>query len=135
MIILDTEVWVLLMDGSAEISPSTRESLEEAALDGSLFLPVVAVWELASWEKSGQIVLSMPCAEWVNRALIAPGLSVAEFSPQIAVEGANLPGDFHRDPIDRIIVATARQVNGQVATRDRRILDYGTAGHVRVLPA
>ena len=122
------------MNGSADLAEDARQSIDLAAADGELFVPVVAVWEFASWERQGRVVLTMPCAEWVSRSLTAPGLSVADMTPKIAVEGANLPGEFHRDSIDRIIVATARLSNGQVMTCDRRILDYGAAGHVRVLP-
>jgi PIN domain nuclease of toxin-antitoxin system len=53
-----------------------------------------------------------------------------EFSPRIAVESTQLPGEFHRDPADQIIVATARIHNCPLLTLDKKILDYA---HVKLL--
>jgi PIN domain nuclease of toxin-antitoxin system len=49
---------------------------------------------------------------------------IVPLSPSIAVESWELPGTFHADPADRIIVATARVTGATLLTRDRRILDY-----------
>jgi PIN domain nuclease of toxin-antitoxin system len=55
--------------------------------------------------------------------------------PQVAVEAAPLPETFHRDPADRLIVATARVANATLMTRDRRILDYAARGHLAAVAA
>jgi predicted nucleic acid-binding protein len=60
---------------------------------------------------------------------------LAPLSPAIAVESTRLPGDFHRDPADRFIVATARELGATLVTRDERILRYGAEGFVQVLDA
>ncbi len=51
------------------------------------------------------------------------------------MESVQLPGSFHADPADRMIVATARIAGAMLVTRDRRILDYGELGHVAVMAA
>jgi len=135
VIVLDTHAWILLINGSEDLSGTCQQAVEQSASAGEVYVPAVAVWELASLEQQGKLTLSIPCAEWVRRAVSAPGLSVSVLTPEIAVEGANLPGSFHRDPIDRIIVATARLLNARVATSDERILDYGRQGYVGVLAA
>jgi PIN domain nuclease of toxin-antitoxin system len=55
--------------------------------------------------------------------------------PQVAIEATSLPDAFHRDPADQLIVATARVTNAMLMTRDRRILDYASRGHLTVIAA
>jgi PIN domain nuclease of toxin-antitoxin system len=76
--------------------------------------------------------LGTSCLDWVRRAL-APPLALAALTPEIAVDGNGLPGQFHNDPADRIITATARVEGLTVITRDRQILDYAREGHVSAL--
>lgn len=84
-------------------------------------------------ESKGRLGLPGGCDAWIRQALAAPGVSLASLTPQIAIASSRLPGTFHGDPADRILVATARAMNAQIATRDRRILEYAAAGHVAVL--
>lgn len=57
-----------------------------------------------------------------------------ELAPRMAVEASYLPGNFHGDPADRMLVASARVGRLILATRDAKILKYGKQGHVGVLP-
>jgi len=68
-------------------------------------------------------------------AVSAPGLLIEPLLPQIAVEASSLPETFHRDPADRLIVATARVENATLMTRDQRILDYAARGHLTAIAA
>ena len=81
-----------------------------------------------------RLQLGRPVTEWVRGALSASGLLLAELSAEIAVDACALPGDFHDDPADRIIVATARAIGATLYTKDRAILAYGRRGHVKVNP-
>lgn len=76
-------------------------------------------------EAKGRLRFDRDCREWVRAALALPGIALAPFTPEIAVESTRLPGEFGGDPADRILVATARLLGARLATRDRRILDYG----------
>ncbi|EQD53265.1 PilT domain-containing protein, partial [mine drainage metagenome] len=60
---------------------------------------------------------------------------IALDNPAVAVESNELPGDFHADPADRLLVATARTGGYTLVTRDLKILNYGKTGHVNVLAA
>ena len=62
-----------------------------------------------------------------------PAIRAAEFDGDIAIEAAMLPGDFHRDPADRLLVATARLLDLTIVTSDAKILAYAAAGHVRAI--
>jgi PIN domain nuclease of toxin-antitoxin system len=70
--------------------------------------------------------LRLPCAiaEWFEQALAYPGIQLLNLTPQIAIESTQLPGTFHRDPADQIIVATARVYDYLLVTADKKILDY-----------
>ena len=75
----------------------------------------------------------MPPKAWFARLIAQPEVELAELSPEIFTDASFLPGNIHNDPADRIIIATARALDLTIVTRDRLILDYGKAGHVRVL--
>ncbi len=135
MLILDTHVWIWLVDGVPDLGAATRQAIEKEASRGVVRVPAISIWEVAMLENKGRIVLAMPCARWVEAALAAPGLDLAPLTPEVAVESVYLPGEFHGDPADRMIVATARLADATVATRDRRILDYAALGHVKALAA
>ena len=86
-------------------------------------------------EAKGRIQLKMSCVEWVKQALATPGLSLYPLTPEIAIEASRLPGRFHGDPADRILLATARIINARLLTKDERLLDYGRQRHAPVLAA
>jgi PIN domain nuclease of toxin-antitoxin system len=83
----------------------------------------------------GRIVLGKSIGLWLDEALAEPGPAIDPLSPQIAIESYALPDAFHRDPADRLIVATARVANAALMTRDQRILDYAARGHLAAVAA
>lgn len=78
----------------------------------------------------GRIALSCDPVRWREMALSRPGLEEIPLDGYIGIQAMSLPSPFHSDPVDRMIVATARARSWELATVDRRILDYGQAGHV-----
>jgi len=82
-------------------------------------------------EAKGRIELKMSCAEWVNQALATPGLSLYPLTLEIAIE-SRLPGRFHGDPADRVLMATARTRGAKLLTKDERLLGYGRQRHAPV---
>ncbi len=75
-------------------------------------------------EAKQRIELDIPVAIWLSRAVKDTGIRVIDLSPDIAAESCSLPGNFHKDPADRIIVATARIHGLILLTRDQKILEY-----------
>lgn len=73
----------------------------------------------------GRIRLSLPLREWLEKAAAPPLVRRHGISPAIAGEVAALPDSFHRDPADRIIVATARIMGATLLTHDRHIVNSG----------
>ena len=135
LLLLDTHVWIWFMLANAELAVTGRQAINRAAASGQLRLAAISVWEAALLASRGRVTLSRPLAQWITEAVSARGLSIEPLLPQIAVEACSLPEAFHRDPADRLIVATARVANATLMTRDQRILDYAARGHLTAIAA
>jgi PIN domain nuclease of toxin-antitoxin system len=133
--VLDTHVWLWLAEGARPLDPATVSRIDEARPSGEVFVSVMSIWELALLEASRKIYLSLPLSEWVQASIGTRTVVVAALTPGIAIASTRLPGEIHRDPSDRIIVATARALGATLVTRDRRLAAYGRAGHLDVLEA
>ena len=72
----------------------------------------------------GSIHVKVNPEQWLDNAVHKTGIQVFDLSAQVALESCNLPGKFHKDPADRIIVATARIHNMNLVTKDQKIIDY-----------
>jgi PIN domain nuclease of toxin-antitoxin system len=132
-VLLDTHAWIWLMEGTPAIPAAVRKIIEQAADAGQLWVSAISTWEVAMLAAKGRVVFSLDVQTWITQALEAPGLRLVPLSPEIAVASASLPGNFHGDPADRILVATARGLTARRATADRAILAYGRRGHVLTL--
>jgi PIN domain nuclease of toxin-antitoxin system len=130
--LLDTHAWVWFLEGKKKIEGSRLiPVLESAAEESRLSLASISLWEIAMLESKGRIGFRIPCLQWILNALKMPGLTLVPIVAEIAEDSANLPGDFHGDPADRLIVASARYLRGTLVTRDRAILKYAEEGHLR----
>jgi len=85
---------------------------------------VIACWEVAKLVENGKLTLALPVDEWIEKALLYPGVALEPLTPAIAVESTRLPPGFHRDPADQILVATARRLICPLVTSDTKILAY-----------
>ncbi len=129
-LLLDTHIWLWLAAGTAPLRSGAREAIGIAASAGNLRVAAISIWEIALLASRNRIVLGKPTTDWVEQALLAPGLSLEPLTPAIAIESCHLPDNFRSDPADLFIVATARVTNARLMTRDRRILDYAAHGHL-----
>lgn len=133
LLLLDTHVWLWLVGGAEPLKRPVLSAVEGAARRGRIRVSAISVWEVAMLEAKGRIRLAKDRLAWVQEALSAPGTSLVPLTPEIAVESSRLPGEFHGDPADRILVATARLLGGTLLTRDERILAYGKGKLVSVM--
>jgi PIN domain nuclease of toxin-antitoxin system len=129
MIVLDTHIWVWWVDESPQLS-ERHSQLIQANEQSGLGVSAISCWEVAKLVEYGRLRLDGSIEEWMEQAVTYPGIEVLALTPRIAIESTKLPGTFHRDPADQIIVATARVYNHPLLTVDRLILDYP---HVRAL--
>lgn len=129
MIVLDTHIWVWWVHEDLRLTPEQHQTLTKHEQTG-LGVSVISCWEIAKLVEYKRLVLPCHTLEWLDQALAYPGVQLLELSPQIATASTELPGEFHRDPADQIIVATARVLNCPLLTADEKIRKYP---HVQVL--
>ena len=135
-LLLDTHIWVWYVENEPKRFSRKIEPLIEAAVQrGELLVSTISVWEIAMLESTRRIELSQDVRTWAGRALAFPGVRLKGLSPSIAIESTRLPGTLHRDPADRMLIATARLTGAALVTCDERILGYASQGHVRVVDA
>lgn len=135
MILLDTHVLIWSLQDEPRLGAKARELLDKHILADALMVSAITPWEIALLAKRSRIALGIGTGRWIEEALALPGMILAELDPEIAIDSVNLPGDFHNDPADRIIIATARHHKVPLMTADRAILDYGATGHVSIINA
>jgi PIN domain nuclease of toxin-antitoxin system len=134
-VLLDTYVWVWLLEGRTGIHQEALDLMERAGEESFLRVSAISAWEVGMLEAKGRLRFDIPCEDWVENAFHVPGMSLVPLTPSICVRSSRLPGDFHGDPADRLIVATARQIGAVLLTKDVQIIQYAAQGHLRVLPA
>ena len=98
----------------------------------TLISPITA-WERGMLAAKGRLSSPVSPYRWFNELIAIEGYELIELSSEILIDSSFLPGELHGDPADRIIIATARAHDLTVVTRDRHILTYAQAGHVRAL--
>ena len=121
--LLDTHIWVWFHVQPERLSKKVLEILSERQYN-NLYLSAISSWEVCKLEEKGRLRFSVPAIKWVNKALQIPGLRVVGLAPEIACGACSLPGKFHGDPADQIIVATTRETGATIITADKKILDY-----------
>jgi PIN domain nuclease of toxin-antitoxin system len=129
VIVLDTHIWVWWADDSPRLSAAHRQAIDADPTE-DVGVSAISCWEVALLKVRGRLVLRVPVERWIEDALDHPRIRLLELTPRIAVASTRLPGEFHRDPADRIIVATARVYDSALLTADEQILDYP---HVRTV--
>lgn len=131
MALLDTHALVWLLDGDERLGEKSRTLIQQSAQADSLYVSAITPWEIAMLVSKGRLTLVQEIGEWLRIAISMPGIRMAPLSIDVSVASTRLPGTFHSDPADRIIVATARHLGAILVTEDKLILDYGKAGHVK----
>lgn len=134
-VLLDTHVLVWLMAGDSKLSPAVRQAIQNASYADGVDISAISLWEVSMLAAKGRLPLYRDVGTWVEMVATHPALTIIPLAPEIAVASTRLPGELHRDPADRMIVATARTLNATLVTADRALLDYGAEGHVRVMEA
>jgi len=124
VIILDTHVLVWWISDPHKLSQNASEIIESEKNNGKLFVSSISVWEIYMLISKGRLKLSMDTDEWISRIEKLPFVEFIPVNNRIAGKSVLLPGEFHSDPVDRIIVATARDVGARLVSCDDRIRGY-----------
>lgn len=124
MTILDTQTWLWWLHDPARLSRLARAHVEAAVAGENARVSAISVWEVAVKSALGKLVLPLPVNVWFEHASHYPGIVIEPLGPVDAIESTLLPGEFHKDPADRIIVALARRHGAKLVTSDEKIRAY-----------
>jgi PIN domain nuclease of toxin-antitoxin system len=119
--LLDTCAWIDAFSAPELLKPSIRKLIHSQRL---VYLASISLLEVARKEAAGQLIFGMPLADWFRIALPQHRVKFIDLSPDISIDATRLPAWQHKDPSDRLIVATARTHRLTILTSDRNILDY-----------
>jgi PIN domain nuclease of toxin-antitoxin system len=132
-LLLDTHTFLWLINGDETLGSAIKDLIQETSREGHIGLSSISIWEIAMLQNKGRISLSQPIERWIDKATASPLIRVINIDKGIALESCHLPGEFHGDPADRFIVATARLLGIPLITRDKKILEYGSQDYVKTI--
>jgi PIN domain nuclease of toxin-antitoxin system len=109
--------------GDANLTKTQLAAITASESDG-IGISAISLWEVAKLVERKRLTLPCEINEWFEQALNYPGDRVLELTPEVVIASTQLPGEFHRDPADQIIVATARVHECKLVTSDEKIVHY-----------
>ncbi len=125
MIVIDTHVLVWWVSGSDSLSRSAENAIKNTLVsDSEVIVSSISAWEIAMLIKKGRLVLNMDVESWLDEVSQIDGLRFIAVDNEIGIKSTILPGNFHKDPADRMIVATARKLAIPLVTADEKIINY-----------
>jgi PIN domain nuclease of toxin-antitoxin system len=133
-LLLDTHaaIWIAEDQPIASVAVEAIDAAYRAA--STIFVSAITAWEIGMLVSRNRLSLVARPERWFQRLLAVPGVRMADLSPDILMASSFLPGTPPRDPADRIILATARDLGATLITRDRLMLKYGEEGQVSTIP-
>lgn len=123
MILLDTHVWVWWVQGDPRLSQRALQYLD-GLVEDEIGVHVISCWEVAMLCAGARLTLPCEVNNWIEQALAYPGVRLVPLSRTAAVASCHLPGSFHKDPADRMLVASALELDCPVLTADAKINAY-----------
>jgi PIN domain nuclease of toxin-antitoxin system len=125
-LLLDTHIVLWLDSGDDRLRPSTRNLIETCWQNGgTIFLSAITAWEIAVLVDTGRIELDCPVDAWVQRFLDRPGIRGVPLEHHAAARSYHIHHLEHRDPADRLLIATAIELHCPLVTYDERVVQFG----------
>ena len=121
---LDTHTWIWWHMNPQKLSQKVKRIVGNTNRYDEILLSAISPWEFSKLLEKKKIGISCDTDDWINRALDMPKFRLIPLSPVLSYRSTVLPQPFHNDPADQIIVATAREENATILTKDERILTY-----------
>ena len=125
-VLFDTHVllyWLYWLGADPRLSLAQAQVIRQAGPTEPLWVSDISLWEIATLYALARITLRLPLRDWLEAATAPPLVQRLGITPAVAAAVAALPARFHRDPADRIIIASAQVLGGTLLTRDQRIID------------
>jgi len=130
VIVLDTHALIWWVTNDAALSKKAKAAIERERAGGEIIVSAISAWEIAMLVERETLVFSMDVENWLATVQQIPGVSFAPVDIDISLKSVQLPGEFHKDPADRLIVATARKFAAPLVTKDLKIRAYA---HVKTI--
>lgn len=121
-VLLDTHAWIWWMDRDPRLGRAALDSLDASLAWDRPLLSDISLWEVATLVERGRLSFSIGLRDWLDAAAHPRTVRVVPITSDVAAAVAALPSTFHRDPADRVIVATARVLGVPLLTFDKLIL-------------
>ena len=122
--LLDTHVWIWAATGEPRLGVRTRRALNRQADAGRVYVSAVSAFEISALATAGRLVLNQPAERWIRDSIARGNLRVLDLDSDVAMDAGALGADVVPDPIDRLLVAAARDADVPLVTRDRRLLEF-----------
>jgi PIN domain nuclease of toxin-antitoxin system len=123
--LLDTHIWIWWLLGSDRLSARERQALDQLARDGNAYLSAMSLWEAQMLHSKGRLSLDRSFSLWLEQAASPEIVKLLPLDVDAVIAVDQLPPEFHGDPADRLIAATARVHDLVLATHDRAIRSSG----------
>jgi PIN domain nuclease of toxin-antitoxin system len=127
--LLDTCAILFIAENTTDLSPATLKLIDEAAV-GDVFVSAVSVAELACLQERGKITLKQHWRAWWDALLKRTVWACLPITAEIMAEAYSLPPPIHRDPADRVLLATARHERLTLVTTDGKLHGYPHVGTI-----
>ena len=123
MTLLDTHAWIWHLTAPQELSVPARTAIERARAERAALVSAISVWELFMLVKKGRLELTITPHALLRRAERLSYLQFVAVDQHMARRSVVLP-DMHGDPADRLIVATAQELDCRLISKDHRLRRY-----------
>jgi PIN domain nuclease of toxin-antitoxin system len=130
VIVLDTHALIWWVSGDPALSKKAKNVIDRELAGGEIIISAISAWEIAMLVEREKLVLSMDVSSWLASVSAIESVRIVPIDAEIATKSVGLPGVFHKDPADRMIVATARKLAAPLVTKDEEIRAYA---HVKTV--
>jgi PIN domain nuclease of toxin-antitoxin system len=130
VIVLDTHTLVWWVNGDDALSKKAKTAIHRELDGGQIIISAISAWEIAMLVAQEKLVLTMDVGSWLATVAEIDAVKFFPLDVEVAMRSVDLPGEFHKDPADRMIVATARKLAVPLVTKDEKIRSYA---HVKTI--
>ena len=130
MIVIDTHVLIWWVNRSSSLSQTAKTAIQESISKSEVIISSISAWEISMLIAKERLALSMDVETWLHEVSQIDGVRFMPVDNEIGIKSTTLPGEFHKDPADRMIVATARKLAVPLITADDKIISYD---HVKTI--
>jgi PIN domain nuclease of toxin-antitoxin system len=131
-VLLDTCA-IVFVANDEPIGRAARAAIVRAATGDGVLVSPVSAWEIGILAAGRRLTFAPDARSWFQAFAAREGVRLAALTAEAAIDSSFLPATLHGDPADRLLVATARELGVPIVTRDRAIIAYAQAGHVKAV--